>query len=57
MLSAFINKMTEHPVNSPQYNKVKKGAVTVLKALKDHAEKVQAECTKTVNGLGEVNMW
>lgn len=57
MLSAFINRMTEHPVNSPQYNKVKKDAATVLKALKDHAEKVQAECTKTVNGLGEVNTW
>ncbi|KAG9200134.1 hypothetical protein G6514_007612 [Epicoccum nigrum] len=52
MLSNFINKMTEHPVNSPQYNKEKKGAATVLKALKDHAEKVQAECTKTVNELG-----
>ena len=55
MLSNFINKMTEHPVNSPQYNKEKKGAATVLKALKDHAEKVQAECTKTVNELGAVS--
>jgi hypothetical protein len=54
MLSGFIHKMTASPVNSPQYNKEKKGAATVLKALKDHAERVQAQCTTTFNELSAV---
>ena len=66
MLSTFINKITESSVKSPQYNKEKKGAATVLKGLKDHAGKDQAECTKTVLELGavgypkrsrQVNVW
>jgi hypothetical protein len=54
MLSGFINKMTANPVNSPQYNKEKKGAATVLKALKDHAERVQVQCTTTFKELTDV---